>query len=397
MTDSCSFCGKNKNEVELLIKGNDNTHICNECINESLAIIDEYNKNLNSHSDILKENVVLTPSKIVENLNNYIIGQEQAKKAIAVAVYNHYKRIKNTYAIDIAKSNILLIGPTGSGKTLLGQQIAKLLDVPFVIADATALTEAGYVGDDVETILQRLINAADGDVKKAERGIVFIDEIDKIAKKGAGTSITRDVSGEGVQQALLKILEGTNARIPTAGARKHPGSQVDYIDTTNILFICSGAFVGLDKLIEKRNNQQGAIGFNQEKIEVKNKLTHISDILPEDLYEFGLIPEFVGRLPVIAKLNELSKHDLIRIIQEPRNSIIKQYNELLATDKIELIISDNAILQIAELAIEQKTGARGLRNIIETVLNPVMYEVPDLRDVNKVVIDDIYKKAKYKK
>lgn len=398
---NCSFCDKTKDEVTMLV-GFDNENgacICNECIEECHNLMSNEDGEVSTEiKTVLKSK--LTPTKIVEYLNDYVIGQDSAKKTIAVAVYNHYKRINNTNKnIEVAKSNVLVIGPTGSGKTLIGQTVAKLLDVPFVIADATSLTEAGYVGDDVETILQRLINAADGDIKKAEHGIIFIDEIDKIAGRDAGSSITRDVSGEGVQQALLKILEGTQARIPQQGQgpRKHPNAAVDYIDTTNILFICGGAFVGLKKILEKKGKEKTSIGFTKTPLLAKNNIadTLKKSIHPEDLTSFGLIPEFIGRLPVITVLEELTKEDLKHIMTEPKNSIYKQYQALMNMEDVKLEITEKAIEQIVEIAIEQKTGARGLRTIVEQVLNPVMFELPDLSGVIEVVIDDINEKAEY--
>lgn len=398
--EACNFCSKEREEVKMLIGEKDgHNYICNECVELCQEIM---NENGHSHVDVKSaiSTAKLTPQKIVTYLNDYVIGQEAAKKSISVAVYNHYKRINNPVKdVEVAKSNILLIGPTGTGKTLLGQSVAKLLDVPFVIADATSLTQAGYVGDDVETILQRLINAADGDVEKAEKGIVFIDEIDKLAKRDAGSSITRDVSGEGVQQALLKILEGTNARIPQQGTRKHPNAAVDYINTTNILFICGGAFAGLDKLIEKKKAGNSSIGFVKNDA-AKAKNTQIVDglksqITPEDLVSFGLIPEFIGRLPVVSVLQDLTKEDLKHIMTEPKNSIYKQYQALFNMEDVELEFTDNAVDQVVDIAIEQKTGARGLRSIIEMVLTPVMYDLPEQVNVTKVVIDDINKPAEY--
>lgn len=338
-----------------------------------------------------------TPRSIVEHLNQYVIGQDEAKRAIAVAVYNHYKRLNNPHFnnVEINKSNMLMIGPTGSGKTLIVQSIAKLLDIPFAIVDATSLTEAGYVGDDVEVILQRLIASANGDVEKAQRGIIFIDEIDKIAKRNSGTSITRDVSGEGVQQALLKILEGTVARIPATENRKHPNSQVHTMDTSNILFICGGAFVGLDKIIERKTSST-SMGFttpdiSEEEIHMRNMLDLLGNsVNADDLSAFGLIPEFIGRLPVIVELKELNKEQMRRIITEPKNAVLKQMQALFAIEGINLEITDKALDQVIELTMVRKTGARGIRAILEKVLTNAMYELPDMKNVVIIRINDIY-------
>ena len=380
----CSICDKGKDDVSNLLKVGD-FYICNECVDLAHGII---------HDDTEKSKIVkdrkFTPSELVKHLDQFVVGQEEAKKVLALAVYNHYKRIdkQNTVKspVDIQKSNILLIGPTGTGKTLLAQTIAKFLDVPFTIADATSLTEAGYVGDDVETILQRLILAADGDVEKAKHGIIFIDEIDKIAKRGAGASITRDVSGEGVQQALLKIIEGTNARVQISGNRKTPGTQVDYIDTSDILFICSGAFVGLNEIVDKEETGMGFFSNVEKKKEPKKKVRR--EIHPEELNEFGLIPEFVGRLPVICELDELDEDDLCHILTEPRNAILKQYQAMLEFDGVELEFDKKAIKAVAKLAYENKTGARGLRSIIESKLRDVMFQAPDIQGLKKIVVGE---------
>jgi ATP-dependent Clp protease ATP-binding subunit ClpX len=381
----CSFCGKSQRQVKKLIAG-PGVYICDECIDLCNEIIDE---ELTAPSSLDLDNLP-RPRDIYSVLNDYVVSQEEAKRTLAVAVYNHYKRVQmgtEDNEVELQKSNILLLGPTGCGKTLLAQTLARILNVPFAIADATALTEAGYVGEDVENILLKLIQAADFDIKKAETGIIYIDEVDKIARKADNPSITRDVSGEGVQQALLKILEGTVASVPPQGGRKHPHQEFLSIDTTNVLFICGGAFAGLEKIIGRRIGKN-AVGFgadirSRHDAEASELL---ADVMPEDLLSYGLIPEFIGRLPVVSAVHQLQKEDLVQILTEPKNALVKQYQRFFGYDSIELVFTDDALWSIADRALERETGARGLRSIIETALLDVMFELPSRKDVSKCVI-----------
>ena len=388
----CSFCGKTERQVMRMVAGANNVCICNECIMLCQEIISDAMPMMHSGHPQQEQKFdhLPSPAEMKQVLDDYVIGQEHAKRALCVAVYNHYKRIGQRTGkddVELQKSNILMVGPTGCGKTFLAQTLARILNVPFAIADATSLTEAGYVGEDVENILLKLIQAADGDIRRAEQGIIYVDEIDKIARKSENVSITRDVSGEGVQQALLKIIESTVANVPPQGGRKHPMQEMYQIDTTNILFICGGAFVGLDKIIGKRTDNS-SLGFNSVLNEDKDKKYSdiIREIQPDDLIKFGLIPEFVGRLPIVVSIDELDETALIKILTEPKNALVKQYQKMLKLDGVDLVFDDNALSAVAKKAIALKTGARGLRSILEQIMLDVMYKIPGDKTIEKVII-----------